>query len=186
MVVCEASSYQLHDTLAFAPEAAVLLNLGSDHLDWHGDLRGLPRAKLQVFARQGNDDVAVAPGGPRHRGPRGLRAARAASARTPERRAVACASGSSSGTDEPLLRAEELALPGAHNADNAMATAAVCLARGDGPRRGPRGAADVPGVEHRLEDLGVHDGVRWVNDSKATNVGVDARRAGRHAGCRSA
>ena len=60
-IVCEASSFQLEDTLAFAPEAAVLLNIAPDHLDRHGTLRGLPQAKLLVFARQGNDDVAVAP-----------------------------------------------------------------------------------------------------------------------------
>ena len=64
-VVCEASSFQLEDTEAFAPEAAVLLNLAEDHLDRHGTLEAYRAAKLQVFARQGNDDVAVVPGGAR-------------------------------------------------------------------------------------------------------------------------
>src|SRR5918998_2477068 len=61
VVVCEASSFQLEDTIAFAPDAAVLLNLEADHLDRHGTLDAYRAAKLEVFARQGPDDVAVAP-----------------------------------------------------------------------------------------------------------------------------
>jgi UDP-N-acetylmuramoylalanine--D-glutamate ligase len=60
-VVCEASSFQLEDTLAFAPEAAILLNLEPDHLDRHGTLAAYRDAKLQAFARQGPQDIALAP-----------------------------------------------------------------------------------------------------------------------------
>ena len=73
VVVCETSSFQLEDTVAFAPEGAVLLNIAPDHLDRHGTLEAYRAAKLQVFARQGNDDVAVAPLGLGRRGPRRLR-----------------------------------------------------------------------------------------------------------------
>jgi UDP-N-acetylmuramoylalanine--D-glutamate ligase len=61
VVVCEASSFQLEDTDAFAPEAAVLLNITPDHLDRHPSFEDYVAAKLRVFANQGNDDVAVAP-----------------------------------------------------------------------------------------------------------------------------
>ena len=62
VVVCEASSFQLEDTLAFAPEAAVLLNLAPDHLDRHGTLRGLRRARSCGSSRaRRDDDVAVLP-----------------------------------------------------------------------------------------------------------------------------
>ncbi len=60
-IVCEASSFQLEDTVDFAPEAAVLLNVSPDHLDRHASFGDYLRAKLEIFARQGNDDVAVAP-----------------------------------------------------------------------------------------------------------------------------
>jgi UDP-N-acetylmuramoylalanine--D-glutamate ligase len=60
-VVCEASSFQLEDSDAFAPEAAVLLNLAPDHLDRHATYDYYVKAKLRVFANQGNDDIAVAP-----------------------------------------------------------------------------------------------------------------------------
>src|SRR5262249_26960845 len=58
-VICEASSFQLEDSVAFAPECAVFLNLAPDHLDRHRDLDAYLAAKLRVFANQGNDDVAV-------------------------------------------------------------------------------------------------------------------------------
>ena len=58
-VVCECSSFQLEDTEAFAPECAVLLNASPDHLDRHRDFDEYLRAKLRIFANQGNDDAAI-------------------------------------------------------------------------------------------------------------------------------
>ena len=63
VVVCEMSSFQLEDAIEFAPEGAVLLNVQPDHLDRHGTFEDYLSAKLRIFARQGNDDVAVAPAG---------------------------------------------------------------------------------------------------------------------------
>ena len=62
-IVCETSSFQLEDTLAFAPEAAVLLNITPDHLDRHGTLEAYREAKLRIFAHQAAGDVAVLPVG---------------------------------------------------------------------------------------------------------------------------
>jgi UDP-N-acetylmuramoylalanine--D-glutamate ligase len=167
-VVCEVSSFQLEDTLAFAPEAAVLLNVTPDHLDRHGTFAAYRAAKLEIFARQGNDDIAVAPlglnvddlGGCARRVCFGAGAGAALSLRA----------GELWWEEQALLRVDELRLPGAHNVQNAMASAAVCLARGidaDVVRAGLRSFAGVP---HRLEQVALHDGVKWVNDSKATNV----------------
>ena len=60
-MICEASSFQLEDTSAFAPECAVLLNVEADHLDRHGDLDRYREAKLRIFANQRAGDVAVLP-----------------------------------------------------------------------------------------------------------------------------
>ncbi len=62
-VICECSSFQLEDSEAFSPECAVLLNVTPDHLDRHRDFDYYLRAKLRIFANQGNDDVAVYNGG---------------------------------------------------------------------------------------------------------------------------
>jgi UDP-N-acetylmuramoylalanine--D-glutamate ligase len=166
VVVCEVSSFQLEDAVAFAPEGAVLLNVAPDHLDRHGTFEDYLGAKLRVFARQGNHDVAVAPvdlgiedlGGCARRvpfGPGGELDDRA---------------GWLWWDDAPLIGHDEIRLRGAHNRANAAAAAAIALARGidvDAVRAGLRTFA---GVEHRLEEVATVGGVLYVNDSKATNV----------------
>jgi UDP-N-acetylmuramoylalanine--D-glutamate ligase len=167
-VVCEASSFQLEDALAFAPEAAVLLNLEPDHLDRHESFEQYVASKLRIFANQGNDDIAVAPvdldvedlGGCARRvlfgGPGAELSDRA---------------GQLWWDEQPLLAADEISLPGAHNRANAMAAAAVCLARGIEPGAVADGLRTFAGVAHRLEWIGTRPRpVAYVNDSKATNV----------------
>jgi len=165
-IICEASSFQLEDTLAFAPEGAVLLNVQSDHLDRHGTHEDYVAAKLQAFARQGNDDVAVFPvglevedlGGCARRvsfGPGGELDDRA---------------GQLWWDDAPLIGHDEIRLRGAHNRANAAAAAAIALARGVDPDAVRTGLRTFAGVEHRLEEVAQVDGVLFVNDSKATNV----------------
>jgi len=166
VVVCEASSFQLEDTLAFAPEGAVLLNLQADHLDRHGTLQDYRDAKLLVFARQGNDDVAVAPAGI------GIDDLGGCARRVPfgpggelDDRA-----GHLWWDDEPLVAHDEIGLRGAHNRANAAAAAAIALARGVDPEAVRAGLRSFGGVEHRLEEVARRSGVVYVNDSKATNV----------------
>jgi len=145
-IVCECSSYQLHDTTDFRPEVGVLLNIESDHLDWHGDEEAYRAAKLGgMFGRQRPEDVAVVP----------------ASIQVPgvARRHV--------WDDEPV---SAVGPAGAHNVANARAVAAACRERGVPEEAIAEGLRSFPGVAHRLEDVAVLDGVRYVNDSKATNV----------------
>jgi UDP-N-acetylmuramoylalanine--D-glutamate ligase len=167
-VVCEASSFQLEDTEAFAPEAAVLLNLSPDHLDRHASYQDYVAAKLRVFANQCNDDVAVAP--------RGLAiddlggCARRVLFGAGDGAELSDRAGYLWWDEEPVIAVERIALPGLHNRQNAMAAAAVCLARGIDRDAVAAGLESFGGVAHRLERIAVKDGVEWVNDSKATNV----------------
>ena len=172
-VVAEASSFQLEDTSLFSPEGAVFLNLGPDHLDRHGDVPAYLSAKLRIFANQGNDDVAVWNGDdPSLAGvDLGGCARRIAFCRgaSPDCE-VAAAEGAIYWDGEALIELAELGIPGEHNVDNAMAAAAAALAFGidrDAVREGLRTFAGVP---HRLEPVAEIGGVRFVNDSKATNV----------------
>ena len=174
---------------AFAPECAVFLNLAPDHLDRHADLDAYLAAKLRIFANQGNDDVAVYNADePALAGADlGGCARRVAFCRgaAPECE-VALAEGTIFDDGEPLLEVGELGLFGEHNVANAMAAAAAALAMGldrDAVREGLRSFAGVP---HRLEQVAEIGGVRFVNDSKATNVasaivGIGAFEGGVHA-----
>jgi UDP-N-acetylmuramoylalanine--D-glutamate ligase len=170
-VVCEASSFQLEDAVAFAPEAAVLLNIAPDHLDRHRSFAAYREAKLSMFARQREGDLAVLPAQLEV----DLRAlgSRAREVRFGDARGELCERDGDlwwHELDQPLMAVSELSLRGSHNVQNAMAAAAVCLARGipaDAVRAGLR---DFAGVPHRLEEVARVAGVLYVNDSKATNV----------------
>jgi UDP-N-acetylmuramoylalanine--D-glutamate ligase len=180
VVVCEASSFQLEDTVEFAPDAAVLVNLTPDHLDRHGTFAAYRDAKLRIFANQQPDAIAVVPAGLDHRGPArrvefaspranggeaGAREARAARAAD-----VVARDGRLVWRGEPVVAIDEIRLRGAHNLENAMAAAAATLARGLEPTAVRAALAGFAGVAHRLEEVARIDGVLYVDDSKATSV----------------
>jgi UDP-N-acetylmuramoylalanine--D-glutamate ligase len=176
-VVCECSSFQLEDATLFAPECAVFLNLAPDHLDRHGALESYFDAKLRIFANQGNDDVAIYNADePALDGiDLGGCARRIAFGAGPDPdREVALAGGTIFYDGEPLLAVAELGLIGEHNVANAMAAAAAALAMGIDREAVRAGLRSFAGVPHRLEPVAEIGGVRYVNDSKATNVAAAA------------
>jgi UDP-N-acetylmuramoylalanine--D-glutamate ligase len=148
-IVCEASSFQLEDSIAFAPEAAVFLNFSADHLDRHDSLDDYRAAKLRIFANQTADDLAVVGEG------LGL----------PELAARTVHFG-----EGDLLEPDDVRLRGPHNLANATAAATVCLERGLDAQAVRAALRDFPGIEHRMEHVADIGGVEYVNDSKATNV----------------
>jgi UDP-N-acetylmuramoylalanine--D-glutamate ligase len=188
-IVCECSSFQLEDTVAFAPECAVFLNLAPDHLDRHRDLESYLAAKLRIFANQGNDDVAVYNADDPFVADADLggcaRRIAFCHGAAPDCE-VAVAEGTIFYDGEPLLAVAELGLFGEHNVENAMAAAASALAMGIDREAVREGLRSFAGVPHRLEPVVEIGGVRFVNDSKATNVasatvGIRAFDAGVHA-----
>jgi UDP-N-acetylmuramoylalanine--D-glutamate ligase len=178
-VICEASSFQLEDTVAFAPEVAVLLNVQEDHLDRHGDLASYRVAKERIFANQRPEDWAVAP-------PDLVPSGAGAWVGFGQGADAEVIDGAICFRGEPVLPVAELRIRGAHNLDNALAAMAAALAdSGQGAGAvGPEEAAllgivtpeavatalrEFPGVEHRIEEVATVGGVLYVNDSKATN-----------------
>jgi UDP-N-acetylmuramoylalanine--D-glutamate ligase len=146
-VVCEVSSFQLEDIDGFRPRIAVLLNLTPDHLDRHADLEAYRAAKLRIFENQLAEDVAVVPRGFGDVPGRARRIAFAAGDELPR---------------EPLI-------PGEHNRENAAAATAAARAAGIPDAAIAEGLRTFEGVPHRLELVREVGGVRFVNDSKATN-----------------
>ena len=153
-IVCELSSFQLEDVDQLRPRIAVLLNLEPDHLDRHGTFERYRDAKLRIFENQRPEDVAVVPRGFGPVPGNGRRVEFAADDELPA---------------EPLI-------PGAHNRENAAAATAAARAAGIDDGAIADALRSFPGVPHRLELVAEVAGVRYVNDSKATNTAA-ARRA---------
>jgi len=179
-IVCEASSFQLEDTLEFAPECAVLLNVTEDHLDRHGTFEDYLSAKLRIFQNQDEDDVAVLPSG--FAGQQGR--ARTLRFGGPDAD-LAERDGELWWDGARMMDAGELRLRGRHNLENAMAASAAALARGIPEDALREALGTFAGVSHRLEEVAERDGVLFVNDSKATNVasalvGIEAFESGVH------
>lgn len=161
-VVCELSSFQLEDVVNLRPRIAVLLNLEPDHLDRHGTFEAYATAKLRVFENQADGDVAIVPRG---FGPV------PGSARRVEFAA-----------DDPLPA--EPRLPGAHNRENAAAAVAAAREVGIDSVSIASALRAFAGVEHRIELVAELGGVRYVNDSKATNVAAALRALASFPGAR--
>ncbi|TML84512.1 MAG: UDP-N-acetylmuramoyl-L-alanine--D-glutamate ligase [Actinobacteria bacterium] len=159
-IACELSSFQLEDVHRLRPRVAVLLNLEPDHLDRHASYDAYRDAKLRIFENQTEADVAVVP--------RGFGAIPGGADRVEFR------------ADDPLP-AEPL-IPGEHNRENAAAATAAARAAGIAEDAIAEALRTFPGVEHRLELVAELDGVRFVNDSKATNTAAARRGIAAYAG----
>jgi len=159
-IVCELSSFQLEDVHRLRPRVAVLINLEPDHLDRHGSYDAYRDAKLRIFENQTEADVAIVP--------RGFQAVPGGADRIEFR------------ADDPLPT--EPLIPGEHNRENAAAATAAARAAGLDEDAIAEALRTFPGVEHRLELIGELDGVRFVNDSKATNTAAARRGIAAYAG----
>ena len=152
-IVCELSSFQLEDVHTLKPRVAILLNLEPDHLDRHGTFEHYAELKLRIFERQGAADTAVVPRGFGAVPGNGTRVEFAADDTLPA---------------EPRI-------PGPHNRENAAAATAAARAVGINDEAIADALSSFEGVAHRIELIREIGGVRFVNDSKATNVAAALR-----------
>jgi UDP-N-acetylmuramoylalanine--D-glutamate ligase len=183
--VRELSSYQTDLARALTPDIAVFTNLSPDHLDRHGGLGGYFAAKRRLFAEGGPDRAILGVDEEEGRylanqlseGPVDDRVIRISSGRK--------LSGSGwlvyarKGFLTEWRKGKQVAsidlrgitgLPGAHNHQNACAAYAACRSIGLAPRQIEAGLRSFQGLPHRSQLIAEHNGVRYVNDSKATNV----------------
>jgi UDP-N-acetylmuramoylalanine--D-glutamate ligase len=186
----EASSFQLEGTDTFRPHVAVFLNLSPDHLDRHASFEDYARAKGRIFRNQTADDWAVvnADDAGVLRLALGTRArlVRFSAQDRPRPHPLSRAEGDVAyfenglaclrleGRTETLFDRASVTLPGPHLAGDLLAAAVAARLLGAAPEAIARSVATFAGVEHVLELVAEVDGVRFFNDSKATNV--DAAR----------
>jgi UDP-N-acetylmuramoylalanine--D-glutamate ligase len=181
--VVEASSFQLESIETFHPWIAVMLNLSPDHLDRHPSVAAYMAAKARIFENQTERDWAVVNADD----PEVLEIARRGrAARRPFSRRGSIAEGTvvdgewivtrQGGTRERLVPLDAIHLLGPHLVDDVMAAATVGAIAGAAPAAMTAAVEAFGGLEHAMELVAEIDGVRFVNDSKATNV-VSALRS---------
>ncbi|MEI7529010.1 MAG: UDP-N-acetylmuramoyl-L-alanine--D-glutamate ligase [Elusimicrobiota bacterium] len=174
-LVMELSSYQLEDSSFIKPAVSCLLNITPDHIDHHGTMAAYIKAKERVFKFQTSDDVCVF----NNNDPLTVKLAKQCRAK----KLFFASAGGAKGlnarmrggkiyfkTGKVLFSARPPALPGAHNLENAMCAGLMALAAGAAPAHIRKAFAAFKGVEHRLEPAGTVRGIKFINDSKATNV----------------
>ncbi|MBU3699225.1 MAG: UDP-N-acetylmuramoyl-L-alanine--D-glutamate ligase [Candidatus Kapabacteria bacterium] len=177
VIVAECSSYQLDTIKTFRPQVSMILNITPDHLAYHGTFSNYVEAKWKIASNQQSDDIvilnaddpAVAPAAS------AVRSSVRFFSTTREVEGAFIRGGEivlrdQQHNEEILMSLRRLGLPGVHNAANSMASTLAARAfevRNENIRDS---LMTFSGVEHRLEGVRIIKGVRYVNDSKATNV----------------
>jgi len=176
VTVAELSSFQLEWIETFRPNISVFLNLTPDHLDRHGSMEAYGAAKARIFENQTTNDFAIlnaddpastpyAPTKPKvfwfSRKQRVAQGAFLINDQIVFRH---------HGEEDMILKQSAIPLPGAHNLENVLAATIAARLVGARPAEIEKGVRSFAGVEHRLEFVAEHNGVRYYNDSKATNV----------------
>jgi UDP-N-acetylmuramoylalanine--D-glutamate ligase len=174
--VLELSSFQLETTLTLNARAAVILNISPDHMDRYDDLAAYVKAKARIYQGGGLVIANRADQGVLAAVPRGRRVVSFGLDAPPtetdfgliERDGESwLAKGST-----PIMRAAEVAIAGRHNLANALAACALTDSAGAAPEGMAAGIRGFRGLPHRSALVGEIGGVRFINDSKGTNVGA--------------
>ncbi|MCX7718975.1 MAG: UDP-N-acetylmuramoyl-L-alanine--D-glutamate ligase [Candidatus Sumerlaeaceae bacterium] len=177
--VVEVSSYQLETVETLQPDVAILTNLSPDHLERHGNYNNYINAKRRLLSRMDSGDAFVwnfdNPDSHLFAPSPVFRSFCVSASGDHGRPGAFISNGRIVIRDEareeiPLVTPAELPLPGRHNLENGMFAALGAFLAGAPPDALISGLKSFAGVEHRIEFCGSSGGVRYFNDSKATNV----------------
>lgn len=178
-LVVEVSSYQLHYCKQLSPKVAVWLNLTPDHIDWHGNLERYTEAKQKLFEQQDSDQFAVLNEDDpivKDFQPKNAQIFPFSVHSSLDNYAVQGAFMQEGflvyridGRTRVLCHQEDLKIIGKHNLENALAAVSVAAVLDIDTNTIVTGLKSFPGLEHRLEYISSIDGVKYYNDSKATN-----------------
>ena len=189
-LVCEVSSFQLAFIDTFRPQIAVVLNVGDDHYDWHSGYEDYVAAKARITENQRAGDLLIVRAG--EPGCMAIAAGSTAEVAAfgvspPDEvraavqlglgRGVSTAAGvvgdriviASSGAETELMNLRDIRLHGLHNVENVLAGALAAVRFGVAPEVAAEAVSTFSSLPHRTELVAEKDGVRYVDDSKATN-----------------
>lgn len=177
VIVLEISSFQLEKIEEFKPKVSTILNVTPDHLDRYPDMKTYTDAKLRIFENQTEDDFVVL----NWDDPVTSKLAPLSRAKSlffsikSELKVGSYVKNGSlvfqmNGKAVEIIPVEEIGIKGPHNLSNAAAACAICASIGVKKESMEKALRNFKGVEHRLEEVSIIDGIRFVNDSKATNV----------------
>ncbi len=181
--ITEVSSFQLETIKEFKPVVSALLNLSPDHMDRHKTMENYAMVKSRIFENQGHDDYVIVNFDDKET----LSLSTTAKATVvPFSRMEPLMFGAFVKNDHIVIRNREeklidicpisaLKIAGGHNLENALASAAIAYFAGIEEKYIREGLENFGGVEHRLEPCGIINGIRYVNDSKGTNVNAAIR-----------
>jgi UDP-N-acetylmuramoylalanine--D-glutamate ligase len=177
LLVLEVSSFQLEATVDFAPEVSVILNIKQDHFDRHSGIEDYASAKYRIFANQAEDGYTVLNADdPLTMACVNHTRAKVILFSSQQRldKGIYVEGGEViaryNGSSVAVAKTDEIRIPGRHNLENAMAAVAVSLIYGVDVEVIRDVLRDFPGLEHALEFVDEVRGVRFINDSKSTNV----------------
>ena len=177
VVVCEISSFQMETADTFHPHVAALLNITEDHLNRHGDMATYTAMKMRVFRNQTPEDYAVFNADDPALEPL-IPQVKSRVLCFSRKKEVEHGAFVRNGRmfvrldreEKPVCDVSEIRIPGPHNLENALAAACVAAAMGVPAPVIRHSLRTFAGVEHRIEFVRELDGVRYINDSKGTNV----------------
>lgn len=177
IIVIEVSSFQLENIVDFHPEVGVFLNLTPDHLDRHKTMANYEAAKLNLFRNQIREDFVVINYDDKrvYEITKNLKATKIYFSRREHlKEGVFVEDGKivfmNNGSKKEVILVDEIYIPGKHNLENALAAIAISVAMNIDMEPIVHALKTFKGVAHRVEGVDVINGVRFVNDSKATNV----------------
>ena len=159
----EVSSYQLEYTKKFAPHIAAILNITPDHLERHKTIGNYAALKSKIFINQKKNDFCIL----NKDDELCLKLSRKCSSKI---RFFSAKENKKFSPEANQPQAENLKIPGVHNIENALASIEMLTCAGISEKTILRSVSAFKGVEHRLEFVREINSVRYINDSKGTNV----------------
>mgnify|MGYP002742261502 CR=1 FL=1 len=171
LIITEVSSFQLQGTKYFKPSVAAITNLGVGHLDYHGSVENYRNAKRNIYKNQTQDDILVL----------NIKELEKYELSKINSQVILYDTKENSEADVfvrnnivvykdvELFDVTKMSLPGLHNVENAINAALISYIKGASIETIRKVLYSFSGVKHRLQFVGEHNGVKFYNDSKATN-----------------